>query len=160
MEDQMSGQRFSESLKTMSMADLKSTEESLKNAQASLQSSALSKAAQARDIGGAEGAKLLAEAQEEFARSQEAGSRLGQVQSLLGSATNISWLEGMQALGTEAQKGYDTSGYGNVDQQMLRVEQETKDATKESANTLRSIDTKLDEVKNVIVQNGNAATWG
>lgn len=46
----------------MSMADLKNMEESLKSAQASLQSSALSKATQARDIGGAEGAKLLAEA--------------------------------------------------------------------------------------------------
>ena len=70
------------------------------------------------------------------------------------------WLDKMQALGTEAQKGYDTSGYGNIDQQMLKVEQETKDATKESATTLRSIDTKLDEVKNVIVSNGTGATWG
>ena len=67
---------------------------------------------------------------------------------------------GMQALGTDAQKGYDTSGYGSIDQQMLRFEQETKDATKESASTLRSIDTKLDEVKNVITSNGNTATWG
>lgn len=66
----------------------------------------------------------------------------------------------MQALGSEAQKGYDASGYGNIDQQMLKVEQETKDATKESATTLRSIDTKLDEVKNVIVSNGNGVTWG
>lgn len=144
----------------MSMADLKSMEESLKSAQASLQASALSKAAQARDIGGVEGANLLAEAQDELARSQEAASRLGQVQSLIGSATNISWLDRIQALGTEAQKGYDASGYGNIDQQMLKVEQETKDATKESASTLRSIDTKLDEVKNVIVSNGNGVTWG
>ena len=144
----------------MSMSDLKSMEESLKSAQASLQTSALSKAAQARDIGGVEGANLLAEAQDELARSQEAASRLGQVQSLIGSATNISWLDRMQALGTEAQKGYDASGYGNIDQQMLKVEQETKDATKESASTLRSIDTKLDEVKNVIVSNGNGTTWG
>lgn len=142
------------------MADLKSMEESLKSAQASLQASALSKAAQARDIGGVEGANLLAEAQDELARSQEAASRLGQVQSLIGSATNISWLDRIQALGTEAQKGYDASGYGNIDQQMLKVEQETKDATKESASTLRSIDTKLDEVKNVIVSNGNGVTWG
>lgn len=82
------------------------------------------------------------------------------MQSLFGNATNISWLESMQALGTEAQKGYDTSGYGNIDQQMLRFEQETKDATKESASTLRSIDTKLDEVKNVITSNGNTSTWG
>lgn len=82
------------------------------------------------------------------------------MQSLIGSATNISWLDRIQALGTEAQKGYDASGYGNIDQQMLKVEQETKDATKESASTLRSIDTKLDEVKNVIVSNGNGVTWG
>lgn len=142
------------------MADLKSMEESLKSAQTSLQASALSKAAQARDIGGVEGANLLAEAQDELARSQEAASRLGQVQSLIGSATNISWLDRIQALGTEAQKGYDASGYGNIDQQMLKVEQETKDATKESASTLRSINTKLDEVKNVIVSNGNGTTWG
>ena len=99
----------------MSMADLKSMKESLKSAQTSLQASALSKAAQARDIGGIEGANLLAEAQDELARSQEAASRLSQVQSLLGSATNISWLDSMQALGTESQKGYDASGYGNID---------------------------------------------
>ena len=141
------------------MADLKSMKESLKSAQTSLQASALSKAAQARDIGGIEGANLLAEAQDELARSQEAASRLGQVQSLIGSATNISWLDRIQALGTEAQKGYDASGYGNIDQQMLKVEQETKDATKESASTLRSINTKLDEVKNVIVSGNNGATW-
>ena len=42
---------------------------------------------------------------------------------------------------------------------MLKVEQETKDATKESASTLRSINTKLDEVKNVIVSGNNGATW-
>ena len=99
----------------MPMADLKSMEESLKNAQASLQASALSKAAQARDIGGVEGASLLAEAQDELARSQEVASRLSQVQSLIGSATNIGWLDSMQALGTEAQKGYDVGGYGNID---------------------------------------------
>lgn len=103
---------------------------------------------------------MLAEAQNELARSQEAASRLSQVQSLLGNATNISWLDSMQALGSEAQKGYDVGGYGNIDQQILKAEQETKDATKESASTLRSINTKLDEVKNVIVSNNNGATWG
>lgn len=83
------------------------------------------------------------------------------VESVLGGTSGgLSWLEGMQALGTEAQKGYDVGGYGSLDQQMLRVEQETKDATKESAGTLRSINTKLDEVKNVIVSNGNGTTWG
>lgn len=66
----------------------------------------------------------------------------------------------MQALGSEAQKGYDVGGYGNLDQQMLKVEQETKDAAKESASALRSIDTKLDEVKNVIVSGGNGGAWG
>ena len=132
------------------MADLKSMEESLKSAQTSLQASALSKAAQARDIGGVEGTNLLAEAQDELARSQEAASRLGQVQSLIGSATNISWLDRMQALGSEAQKGYDTSGYGNIDQQMLKVEQETKDAAKETVSTLRKMDTTMTEMKNVL----------
>lgn len=132
------------------MADLKSMKESLKSAQTSLQASALSKAAQARDIGGIEGANLLAEAQDELARSQEAASRLGQVQSLIGSATNISWLDRIQALGTEAQKGYDVGGYGNIDQQILKVEQETKDAAKETVSTLRNIDTKMTEVKNVL----------
>ena len=160
LEDYIGGQMFSESLKTMSVQDLRDAEESLAKSQSELQSSALFKASQAREIGGAEGARLLAEAQDEFARSQEAGGRLGQVQSLLGTAANISWLDSMQALGTEAQKGYDVGGYGSLDQQMLRVEQETKDATKESASTLRSIDTKLDEVKNVIVSGGNGATWG
>lgn len=86
----------------MSIGDLKNMEESLKSAQTRLQASALSKAAQARDIGGIEGANLLAEAQDELARSQEAASRLSQVQSLLGNTTNISWLDKMQALGTEA----------------------------------------------------------
>lgn len=134
----------------MSMSDLKSMEESLKSAQTSLQASALSKAAQARDIGGVEGANLLAEAQDELARSQEAASRLGQVQSLIGSATNISWLDRMQALGSEAQKGYDVGGYGNIDEQMLKAEQETKDAAKETVSTLRKMDTTMTEMKNVL----------
>lgn len=85
------------------------------------------------------------------------------VEGALGGTSPLGGLslqQSMQALGTEAQKGYDASGYGNIDQQMLKVEQETKDATKESATTLRSIDTKLDEVKNVIVSNGNGTTWG
>ena len=93
---------------------------------------------------------MLAEAQDELARSQEAGSRLSQVQSLLGNATNISWLDSMQALGTEAQKGYDVGGYGNIDQQMLKVEQETKDAAKETVSTLRKMDTTMTEMKNVL----------
>ena len=69
---------------------------------------------------------------------------------MFGNATNISWLESMQALGSEAQKGYDVGGYGNLDQQILKAEQETKDATKESVSTLRSIETKMTEVKNVL----------
>ena len=56
----------------------------------------------------------------------------------------------MQALGSEAQKGYDVGGYGNIDQQMLKVEQETKDAAKETVSTLRKMDTTMTEMKNVL----------
>lgn len=42
---------------------------------------------------------------------------------------------------------------------MLKVEQETKDATKASADTLRSINTKLDEVKNVMTSGNLTAKW-
>lgn len=84
------------------------------------------------------------------------------VQGALGGTSPLGGLslqQSMQALGSEAQKGYDVGGYGNVDQQILKAEQETKDATKESASTLRSINTKLDEVKNVITTSSNGATW-
>lgn len=130
----------------------------MKDASEQLGQSAYLKASQAQSIGGAEGATLLAEAQDEWGRAREAQSRLDAIESALGG--NLpSIQDSMRALGSEAQKGYDTSGYGNIDQQMLRVEQETKDATKESAGTLRSINTKLDEVKNVIVSGNNGATW-
>lgn len=56
----------------------------------------------------------------------------------------------MQALGSEAQKGYDVGGYGNLDQQMLKVEQETKDAAKETVSTLRKMDTTMTEMKNIL----------
>ena len=40
------------------------------------------------------------------------------VEGVLGGANTLgagSWLDSMQALGTEAQKGYDVGGYGNID---------------------------------------------
>lgn len=85
---------------------------------------------------------------------------LGGIGGIDGGISAPSILQSMQALGSEAQKGYDVGGYGNIDQQILKAEQETKDATKESASSLRSINTKLDEVKNVITSNVNGATWG
>ena len=43
---------------------------------------------------------------------------LKMVEGLLGGisgAGETGWMQSMQALGSEAQKGYDTSGYGNID---------------------------------------------
>ena len=48
---------------------------------------------------------------------------LGGIGGIDGVISAPSILQSMQALGSEAQKGYDVSGYGNIDQQMLNVEQ-------------------------------------
>lgn len=91
---------------------------------------------------------------------------LRMVEGLLGGISGTgedgwsSKLQSVKALYSEAQKGYDVGGYGRLDQEMLKVEQETKEATKDSASSLRSINTKLDEVKNVITSGNNAGRWG
>ena len=91
---------------------------------------------------------------------------LKMVEGLLGGISGTgedglsSTSQSIQALYSEAQKGYDIGGYGRLDQEMLKVEQETKEATKESASSLKSINTKLDEVKNVITSGNNGGNWG
>lgn len=91
---------------------------------------------------------------------------LRMVESLLGGISEAgesglpSPFQSLQALYSEAQKGYDVGGYGSIDQEMLKVEQETKDAAKESATTLRNIHTKLDEVKTAITSGNSGGKWG
>lgn len=59
-------------------------------------------------------------------------------------------LDSIKALSTEAQKGYDAGGYGKLDQQMLKAQQETANTVKQSQTTLNDIKTKLEEVKNTM----------
>lgn len=84
---------------------------------------------------------------------------LSMVEGMMKGISGGNWQQSMQALGSEAAKGYDVAGYGNLDQQMLKAEQETKDATKASAETLSSINTKLEEVKNVMTNGNLTAKW-
>ena len=136
-------------MKTANVSELLEMKQQMKDASEQLGQSAYFKASQAQSIGGAEGASLLAEAQDEWGRAREAQSRLDAIDSALGG--NLpSIQDSMRALGSEAQKGYDVGGYGNLDQQMLKVEQETKDAAKETVSTLRKMDTTMTEMKNVL----------
>lgn len=90
---------------------------------------------------------------------EDSSKMLSMVESTLGGINGNNWQDNMKALGSEAEKGYDVGGYGKLDEQMLKAEQETKDATKASADTLRSINTKLDEVKNVMTNGNLTAKW-
>lgn len=92
----------------------------------------------------------LTAADQTEAELEETKAKLSSIDTVIKGANNLSWLDGMQALGSEAQKGYDVGGYGNLDEQMLKAEQETKDATKETVSTLRKMDTTMTEMKNVL----------
>lgn len=151
-------EEFQKQLSEGNIGDLMKMREQYNEMSKALSSSAYNKAAQARDIGGAEGAGLLSEAQDEWSRAQEAKSRLSQLESVL-SVNQPSIQDTMRALGTEAQKGYDTGGYGKLDQQMLKAQQDTANTVKQSQTTLNEIRTKLDEVKNTM-QNGTTTSWG
>lgn len=158
IEGTMAEEEFQKMLDEGNIGDLMKLRDQYEEMSKSLSSSAYSKAAQARDIGGAEGAGLLSEAQDEWSRAQEAKSRLSQLESVL-SVNQPSIQDTMRALGTEAQKGYDTGGYGKLDQQMLKAQQDTANTVKQSQTTLNDIRTKLDEVKNTM-QNGTTTSWG
>lgn len=133
-------EQWDEQVKKMPMGDLVKTKDDLK---------ALQQQQRARLRNQLEAGDLTAADQTE-AELEETKAKLSSIDTVIKGANNLSWLDGMQALGSEAQKGYDVGGYGNLDQPMLKAEQETKDAAKETVSTLRKMDTTMTEMKNVL----------
>ena len=90
----------------------------------------------------------------------EIAKKLDLTETGIGGLTTPSIQEQMRALGSDAMKGYDTSGYGSLERDMYNVEKETQNNTKDAASSLSSIKTSLNEIKNTITQNSNKSVWG
>lgn len=149
-------ENFGKDLETMSVADLDRLKKDLTQQKQTYGGSAKDLFEYAATTGSASD---YTAAENMLSQYEDASSMLSMVEGMLGGISGNSWQDNMKALGSEAEKGYDVGGYGKLDEQMLKAEQETKEATKASADTLRSINTKLDEVKNVMTNGNLTAKW-
>lgn len=147
---------FEASLEDMSPADLMHLRDSLAGQKASAAAQVESLFGTAKQSGQASDLEAAQNALQSF---NEIARMLSLTEAGIGGITTPSIQQQMMALGSEAQKGYDTSGYGNIDQEILKSEKSTEQNTKEAASTLKTINTKLEEVKTVITSNANGANW-
>ena len=153
---------FEESLKTMTMPELVEAKKSLKNQYSELQTSAESKAAQARDLGGIEGARLLNEAQDELARSQEAESRLSQVEALLENANNFSLQDLVQGpAGSMQATGYSTLGNIGFDafRETKQLQERTAQNTQKTADAVSQMKTDVMEIKTKLQNSSGSSVY-
>ena len=148
---------FESSLEDMSPADLMHLRDSLagQKAAAAAKVESLFGAAQQSGL-----ASDLTAAQDALQSFNEIARMLSLTEAGIGAMTTPSIQQQMAALGSEAQKGYDTSGYGSIDREILKSEKSTEQNTREAAGTLKTINTKLEEVKTVLTSNANASVWG
>ena len=147
---------FEASLEDMSPADLMHLRDSLAGQKASAAAQVESLFGTAKQSGQASDLEAAQNALQSF---NEIARMLSLTEAGIGGITTPSIQQQMMALGSEAQKGYDTSGYGSIDQEILKSEKSTEQNTKEAAGTLKTINTKLDEVKTVLTSNANGANW-
>lgn len=147
---------FEASLEDMSPADLMHLRDSLAGQKASAAAQVESLFGTAKQSGQASDLEAAQNALQSF---NEIARMLSLTEAGIGGITTPSIQQQMMALGSEAQKGYDTSGYGSIDQEILKSEKSTEQNTKEAASTLKTINTKLEEVKTVITSNANGANW-
>lgn len=148
---------FEKSLENMTPAELMNLRDSLSGQKAAA-------AAQVESLFGAAHQTGLASdleaAQNALAAFNEIARKLDLTEMGIGGLTTPSIQEQMMALGSEAQKGYDTSGYGSLERDMYNVEKETQNNTKEAASSLSAIKSNINEIKNMMTQNSNKSVWG
>lgn len=150
-------EEFGKSLENMTPAELMNLRDSLEGqkAAAAAQVESLYGAAQQSGL-----TSDLEAAQKALASFNEIARMLDMTEMGLGGLTTPSIQEQMQALGSEAQKGYDTAGYGSLERDMYNVEKETQNNTKDAASSLSAIKTSINEIKNTMTQNSNKSVWG
>lgn len=148
---------FEKSLENMTPAELMNLRDSLagQKAAAAAQVESLFGAAQQTGL-----ASDLEAAQNALAAFNEIARKLDLTEMGIGGLTTPSIQEQMMALGSEAMKGYDTSGYGSLERDMYNVEKETQNNTKEAASSLSAIKSNINEIKNMMTQNSNKSVWG
>lgn len=150
---------FSQSLEDMSPADLQNLRDSLAAKKAAAAASVTDLFAQAKTSGSGKDLNAARDALDNFNEITRMLSMTESGLSQLTTPSTPSIQQQMAALGSEAQKGYDTTGYGSIDQEILKSEKSTEQNTKEAASTLKTINTKLEEVKTAITSNANGASW-
>lgn len=150
-------EEFGKSLENMTPAELMNLRDSLEGQKATA-------AAQVESLyGTAQQSGLTSDleaAQKALASFNEIARMLDMTEMGLGGLTTPSIQEQMQALGSEAQKGYDTAGYGSLERDMYNVEKENQNNTKDAASSLSAIKSNISEIKNMMTQNSNKSVWG
>ena len=148
---------FEKSLENMTPAELMSLRDSLSGKKAAA-------AAQVESLYGTAGQTGLDSDIEAAKKAEfvfdEIARMLDMTEMGLGGLTTPSIQEQMQALGSEAMKGYDTAGYGSLERDMYNVEKETQNNTKDAASSLSAIKSNINEIKNMMTQNSNKSVWG
>ena len=148
---------FEKSLENMTPAELMSLRDSLSGKKAAA-------AAQVESLYGAAGKSGLDSDIEAAKKAEfvfdEIAKMLDMTEMGLGGLKTPSIQEQMQALGSEAMKGYDTAGYGSLERDMYNVEKETQNNTKDAASSLSAIKSNINEIKNMMTQNSNKSVWG
>ena len=148
---------FEKSLENMTPAELMSLRDSLagQKAAAAAQVESLFGAAQQSGL-----TSDLEAAQKALESFNEIARMFDMTEMGLGGLTTPSIQQQMQALGSDAMKGYDTAGYGSLERDMYNVEKETQNNTKEAASSLSAIKSNINEIKNMMTQNSNKSVWG
>lgn len=148
---------FEKSLENMTPAELMNLRDSLsgQKAAAAAQVESLFGAAQQSGL-----TSDLEAAQKALESFNEIARMFDMTEMGLGGLTTPSIQQQMQALGSEAMKGYDTAGYGSLERDMYNVEKETQNNTKDAASSLSAIKSNINEIKNMMTQNSNKSVWG
>lgn len=150
-------EEFGKSLENMTPAELMSLRDSLSGQKAAAAAQVESLFGAAKQSGQSTD---LEAAQNALVAFNEIAKMFDMTEMGLGGLTTPSIQQQMQALGSDAMKGYDTAGYGSLERDMYNVEKETQNNTKDAASSLSAIKSNINEIKNMMTQNSNKSVWG
>lgn len=147
MQKSTSSKEFAKSIENMTVGELLKQQNSLKSQAQQLETSAMSKAASARDLGDE---NLLDEAKNEWERAQEARSRLEAVTGALEKASSFNLKDLVQRpAGSMQATGYSTLGSIGFDtfRETKQLQERTAQNTQKTADAVSQMKTDVMEIK-------------
>ena len=156
---------FREQLQNMKTPELVRLSDKLRKERDKLESDSMSLAAEAMNENDPE---KMREAKNMRAASKQKGSRLAEVEGVLGqiAVNNAPYLSQLlsDSMSSEAKKGYDVGGYSTIEdavwKQQLEQQEKIQVNTSKTADDMNTVKQAITQIKNVVENNGVGGTWG